>query len=799
MAYGKELERVLIFDGAMGTMLQNAGLKPGECPEMMNIEAPEKILEIHSAYIEAGADVITTNTFGGNRIKLAEYGLGNRVEEVNGRAVEIARKAAGDKGRLVAASVGPTGHFVYPVGDLAFDEAYEVFREQVEAIAAAGPDFILLETFSDMGEIRAAFLAARDTCSIPVICCFTFNKERTLTGVSPASAAVVMSSLGAAAVGANCSGGPQELLIVAEQMLNSTGLPVIIQPNAGLPIMKDGKAVYSMDAETFKTKMEPYFQLGINLLGSCCGSTPDYTRSLRKRADSYAPGPRKYEKVSTLASRENVIVIGDNRPTVIVGERINPTARKNIRESLIKGDYGVIQEEAENQVEKGADLIDINAGVHGIDQAAVMTRLVNLLQQNIAAPIVLDTTEPRVLEKALKAYHGKALVNSVNGDDSSLKATLPIIKRYGAGVIGLTLDESGIPESAEGRYAIAEKIVRSCVQHGIPIEDIYIDCLVMAAGTGAGMAVETLRALRMVKDNLNVRTVLGISNVSHGMPSRGKLNTAFLAMAIAGGLDLAIVNPMDAGIMDTWQAACLLAGRDRHAMNYLKHNSDSGNVPEQRNEDSGRHTLEAVRSMIIKGSQRIEEAVEALLHQGKSPQEIIDMALVPGLAYTGDRFEEGQIYLPQLMLSAETAQRAFAVLERCFEKAGVYHNKGTVVIGTVKGDIHDIGKNMVAVMLRNSGYRVIDLGKNVTPEEFINASKREKAEVAALSALMTTTMVEIPITIKRLKEAVPGIRVIAGGAVVTEDFALKAGADGYGKDAVSAVRIVEHLRGKHNG
>lgn len=799
MTYRKELEKVLIFDGAMGTMLQSAGLKPGECPEKMNVEDPEKILEIHSAYIEAGADVITTNTFGGNRIKLAEYGLGHKVEEVNVQAVEIARKAAGDKGRLIAASIGPTGHFVYPVGDLAFDEAYEAFREQVEAIAAAGPDFILLETFSDMGEIRAALMAARDTCSIPVICCFTFNRERTLTGVSPASAAVVMGSLGAAAVGANCSGGPQELLAVAEQMLNSTGLPVIIQPNAGLPVMKDGKAIYSMDADTFKTRMEPYFRLGINLLGSCCGSTPDYTRALRERAAHYTPGIREHRQVSTLASREKVVIIEDGRPTVIVGERINPTARKGIRESLIKGDYGIIQEEAERQVEKGADLIDINAGVHGIDQAAVMTRVIDLLQQNITAPVVLDTTEPEVLERALKAYHGKALVNSVNGDDSVLKEVLPIVKRYGAGVIGLTLDKDGIPERAEGRHAIAEKIVRHCVQMGIPIEDIYIDCLVMTVGTGTDTAVETLKALRMVKANLKVKTALGISNVSHGMPSRGKLNTAFLAMAIAGGLDLAIVNPMDTGIMDTWQAACLLAGKDRHAMNYLKYNSDTGGSPELKNEDSGHHTLEAVRGMIIKGSQRIEEAVETLLHEGKSPQEIIDTALVPGLAYTGDRFEKGQIYLPQLMLSAEAAQRAFAILEKRLEKSGGRRSKGTVVIGTVKGDIHDIGKNMVAVMLRNSGYRVIDLGKNVTPEEFINASKREKAEVAALSALMTTTMVEIPVTIRRLKESVPGITVIAGGAVVTEDFALKAGADGYGKDAVSAVKIVEDLRGKHNG
>jgi 5-methyltetrahydrofolate--homocysteine methyltransferase len=789
------LEKVLVFDGAMGTMLQGEGLRPGACPEMMNVDRPEKVMEIHRAYIDAGADVITTNSFGGNRVKLAEYGFESRVKELNLRAVEIALKVAREKGRYVAASVGPTGRFVEPVGDMLFDEAYEIFKEQIDALAGGNPDFILLETFSDLGEIRAALLAARDACDIPVICCMTYTGERTLTGVSPASAAVILESLGASAVGANCSGGPGELMKAMEEMCTNTGLPVIVQPNAGLPVIKDGKVIYPMDPDVFVRAMEPYFDLGVNLLGSCCGSTPEYTRALKERINSYAPPKRQFKKAGLLASRERVVEIGENLPTGIVGERINPTARKSIRESLLRGDFGAIQEEAENQVENGAHLLDINVGVHGIDETITMSRLINLLQQNITVPLVIDNTNPKVLEKALKVYHGKALVNSVNGEESSLKAILPLIKRYGAGVIGLTLDENGIPASAEDRYRIAERIVNTSKQYAVPVEDIYIDCLVMTVGTDTSAAAETLKAIKMVKEGLKVNTVLGISNVSHGLPSRGKLNSAFLAMAIASGLDLAIVNPLDRNIMDTWQAACLLAGRDANAVNFLKYNSEDEEKTEVRQEDIKHSSFEAVRKLVIKGSQNIEEAVKHLLNDGANPLEIIDKGLIPGLNDVGEKFEKGEFYLPQLMLSAETAQKAFGLLEGYLKNTGLSYSKGTIVIGTVKGDIHDIGKNMVAIMLRNNGYRVIDLGKSVSSKEFIDAAQREKANYVALSALMTTTMAEIPGIVKEVKEVLPEIKVIVGGAVVTEEFARVSGADGYGKDAVNAVKIVERLRG----
>lgn len=794
MARNNPLENNLIFDGAMGTMLQEVGLKTDQCPEIMIIEAPEKVLEIHSAYIRASADVLTTNTFGGNRIKLSAYNLEHKLEEINKRAVEIARQAAQEKGSLVAASVGPTGRFVYPLGDLSFDRAYEVFREQISALALGRPDFIILETFSDMGEMRAAMVAAKDTCNIPIICSFTFEKNRTLTGVSPASAAVVMESLGAAAIGANCSGGPGELLPVAKEILDNTSLPVVIQPNAGLPTIKGEKTHFTMGAEEFAQAMKPYLEMGIPIIGSCCGSTPAFSKALREMVSSFEsiPSIRRKKKRSTFAGRESIVVADEKLPTIIIGERINPSARKNLKASILAEDYSLVQEEANKQVAHGAHMIDLNAGIYEIDQGTIMENMINILQRGTTAPFVLDTTDPIVIEKGLKAYHGKALVNSVNGDEKVLAEILPIVKRYGAAVIGLTLDEKGVPTKARDRFLIATKIIEACLKNGIPKEDIYIDCLVMAVGAGTNTAKETLKALSMIKGNLEVKTVLGVSNVSHGMPARKKLNTAFFAMAIAAGLDLAIVNPLDKGIMDTWQAACLLAGRDPRAANFLKYNSGTEETV-AKTEKIESAELEDLAALIVEGSLKTIDKVKALIESSTPPQDIIDKALVPGLVTAGARFEKGIIYLPQLMLSAEAAQKAFALLDRYLGKAGGLIRKGTIVIGTVKGDVHDIGKNLVAVMLKNSGYKVVDLGKNVSPQEFINAAQEEKADIVALSALMTTTMIEIPKTIKLVKKALPTIKIIAGGAVVTKSFALASGADGYGKDAVSAVRTVGNL------
>ncbi len=788
-------DRVLVFDGAMGTMLLHKGLEPGASPELMNLKQPERVKEVHRAYVSAGADIITTNTFGGNRLKLSEYGLEDRVREINIKAVEIAREAAGEERCRVAASIGPTGQFVEPTGRLGFQKAYRVFREQADALADAGPDFILLETFSDLGEIRAAFLAVKDACSIPVICSLTFIGQRTLTGVSPAGAAVVLESMGAWAVGANCSGGPVELLKVVAEMVRNTGLPVMVQPNAGLPEIRDGEIYYPLDPDGFADAMKLYIGTGVNMVGSCCGSTPGHTALLKERFHRVVPAPRKTARGSVLAGRERIVRIGDKYLPRIAGERINPTARKNIAESLRRGDFGLIQEEAERQVNDRADLLDINVGIHGIDQAQTMGSLVNLLQQNIPVPFVIDAINPEVIEKGLQAYHGKALVNSVNGEESNLRRILPLVKRYGAGIIGLTLDQNGIPPEAEGRFAIARRIVEACMEYDIPIEDIYVDCLALTIGTDDRSAAETLKTLRMVKERLKVNTVLGISNVSHGLPGRSKINAAFLTMAIEAGLDLAIANPSDITVRDAWEAASLLAGRDEKAQNFLRYNSPGSQVTGMDISGDRQPDIELVNSMVVRGSRNITGVIERLLEQGIKPLEIINKGLIPGLNRVGDLFAGGEYYLPQLMLSAETAQRAFDLLEKQMVNRGVSLNRGTVVIGTVKGDIHDIGKNMVSIMLENHGFRVVDLGKSVPAEKFVEAVRKEKADFVGLSALMTTTMVEIPKTIKQLREAFPDIKVLVGGAVITGEFAREAGADGYGKDAVSAVKMIEKLRG----
>jgi len=786
------LKGPLVFDGAMGTLLQEKGLKPGACPELMNLEEPQKVREVHKAYLRAGADVITANTFGANRIKLAEYGLAEKVYEINRKAVELAKSTL-DGNQLVAASVGPTGQFVEPLGKLAFQDAYEVYKEQMEALAAAGPDIILLETFIDLGEVRAALLAAKDVCNIPVICCFTYTGSRTLTGVNPRSAAVILEALGAAAVGANCSGGPEELLAVITELNNYTSLPVLVQPNAGLPIFKDGQVTYPLGPEKFIQLMEPYFELGIPLIGSCCGSTPEHTAKLKEKMVNYQPKVKKRHPVGTLASREQVVKVGDGLLPKIIGERINPTARKKLAEALRQGELDIIQKEGEAQVEKGAHLLDVNVGTHGIDEPAVIKKIVNLLQQSVTAPLVIDSTNPEVIERALQTYHGKALVNSVNGEEESLRKVLPIVKRYGAGVIGLTLDERGVPKKAEERYLIAKKILEGCLEYGIAREDIYIDCLVMTVGTDDSAPLETLKAIRMVKEGLGVHTILGVSNVSHGLPNRAIINAAFLAMAIGNGLDLAIVNPLDDLMMNTWQSASLLTGRDKRAANFLSLNSTEAKTPPKPAVDEDKPTLELVAQMVDKGSVGIEKVINGLLEEGFLPLQVINEGLIKGLNIVGEKFEKGEYFLPQLMLSAETAQKAFALLEKRFAGEARDNKKATIVIGTVKGDVHDIGKNMVAVMLKNHGYQVIDLGKNVSREEFLQALKDNQGQILALSALMTTTMQEIPRTIDYVKARLPQVKVIVGGAVVTEEFAKISGADGYGKDAVAAVRLVEKL------
>lgn len=788
------MTKVQIFDGAMGTMLQQRGLAPGQSPEELNMTNPEIVESVHLDYLRAGADILITNTFGGSRVKLSEYNLENSLAEINRKAVEIARSACEKHGHgQVAASLGPTGLFVSPVGDISFDDMYQIYLEQAQAIALAKPDYFLLETFSDLGEIRAALLACLDAGdrAIPVICSMTYTNGRTLTGVSPAVAAVTLEALGAAVIGCNCSGGPEELKQVVAELASYTALPLVVQPNAGLPTLVDGAVAYPLDAKNFADAMEQFMPYQVAFMGGCCGTTPAHIGALKEKMCSTAIIDRAVPGQGYLSCRDHVVALGGNTLPKMIGERINPTARKKLAQALRDKAYDLIEHDAEAQVEAGAHILDVNVGTHGIDEVQVMSDIVTLLQQSISVPLCLDSTRPAVLEAGLKAYQGKALINSVNGEAASLNAVLPLAKRYGAAVVGLTLDEQGIPAAAEGRLEIAERIINACAQYGIPQQDIYIDSLVMTVGTDIHAPQETLRTMRLIAEKYpNVNLLLGVSNVSHGLPNRAKINSAFLAMAIGNGLDVSIINPMDEMMKNAWQSAALLAGRDANAENYLALNSEQ--VAATSIVENETPSIDLIKRSVVKGSSGIVKTVQALLEDGVAPMDIINDGLIAGLNEVGENYEKGVFFLPQLMRSAEVSQQAFDLLEQHLGEADSMQ-KATLVIGTVKGDIHDIGKNMVAVMVKNHGYRVVDLGKNVSAETFVDAVKSHHAEFLGLSALMTTTMQEIPHVIALLREQCPQTKVIVGGAVITEEFAQESGADGFGRDAVQTVKLMDAL------
>ncbi len=787
--------KIQIFDGAMGTMLQSRGLAPGQSPEELNLTMAEVVESVHLDYLRAGSDIVITNTFGGSRIKLQEYGLEHRLNEINSRAVEIAKDACRKHGAgKVAASLGPTGLFVSPVGETSFDDMYQVYLEQATAIAQAKPDYFLLETFSDLGEIRAALLACLDAGNreIPVICSMTYTNGRTLTGVSPAVCAVTLESMGASVIGCNCSGGPDELKQVVAELAQYTTLPLVVQPNAGLPTLVNGAVVYPLAPQAFADAMVDFLPYQVAFMGGCCGTTPEHIGCLKEKMNDAYAEVRTIQPLGRLSCRDHVVTLGGGTLPKLIGERINPTARKKLAQALCDGDYELIEQDAEAQVQAGAHILDVNVGTHGIDEVHVMTDIVTLLQQSVSIPLCLDSTRPEVLEAGLKCYQGKALINSVNGEQSSLDKILPLANRYGAAVVALTLDENGIPATAKDRLAIAARIVEACAQYGIPQQDIYIDALVMTVGTDVHAPQETLRTMQLIAAAYpDVNLLLGVSNVSHGLPNRAKINSAFLSMAIGHGLDLAIINPMDEMMKNAWQSASLLVGRDENAENYLTLNSAQTVMaaPIVENEPP---SLDLVQRSVVKGSSGIVKTVQALLDAGTAPMTIINDGLIAGLNEVGEKYEKGVFFLPQLMRSAEVSQQAFDLLEQHLS-SGESMQKATLVLGTVKGDIHDIGKNMVAVMVKNHGYRVIDLGKNVPAEAFIQAVKEHSAEFLGLSALMTTTMQEIPNVIALLREQCPQTKVIIGGAVITEEFAAEAGADGFGRDAVQTVKLMDAM------
>lgn len=787
-------KEVLVVDGAMGTMLQQRGLPSGWCPEEWNVSHPEVIREVHTIYLQAGADIITTNTFGAIRTKLADYGFEDRVRDFNIAAVTQARKAAEPYGAMVAGSIGPLGKFLHPLGSLTFEEAYEQFYEQCCCLAEAGVDLILFETFGDIGEMRAALIAASDAGSVPVVASFTFDESgRTFTGTNPETAAVVAERLGVAAIGVNCSVGPRQLEGVVQELARSTTLPVLVSPNAGMPEIVDGKTVFRETPATMGDFAVKFVKYGASLLGGCCGTTPEHIAAIRRNIKEMKPISRTRPFGLRVASRVKTVTINPLGPPVAIGERLNPTGKKALQAEIKEGKTEITRRDALAQVQSGASILDVNVGVGGVDQVAAMDRAVNAVQVLVEAPLCIDSTDPEVIEHALKTYHGKAIINSVNGEEKSMAAVLPLAKRYGAALIALTLDEQGIPPTAEGRLAVARKILERTEATGIPREDLMVDCLVLTVSAQPEGVHQTLQAISMVKKELGLTTSLGVSNVSFGLPSRVLINSAFFAMALGAGLDAAILNPQEQRMMETLRASAVLTGRDVRAEEFIKQEqkverSDIASKP-----DENATPLEVLFNAVLSGDKdNINNYIDKAMEQGMSPLEILNKALIPGIEEVGKLYGEGKFFLPQLMMAGETMTRSFQRLKPELAKNPV-KKTGTVVLATVKGDIHDIGKNIVSVMLSNHGFEVIDLGKNVDNEEIIKCARQNGAEIIGLSALMTTTMIHMPELITSVRNLGLQCKVLVGGAAVTEQYAKEIGADGYAEDAVQAVRIAKEL------
>lgn len=789
-------EKILVFDGGMGRELQKLGLPEAQPPESWNIENPCAVKTLHWAYIDSGAVAVTTNTFGGNRIKLSHYGLEGQVRELNIKAVELAREAVGSKG-FVVGSIGPTGLFVEPLGELSFAEAYEVFFEQATALSEAGADALILETMVDLGEIRAALLAAKDAGSLPVIAGMTYHEDsRTLTGTDPETAAVVLESLGADVIGVNCSGGPQQLEPIVEILCRSTNLPVLVEPNAGMPELVNGKTVFRETPQSMADFSLRFASLGAAMIGSCCGSTPEHTKAIAEALEGQQPIQRNIQFPLRVASTTRTVSIGEGCYPAIIGERINPTGKKDLAGEIRDGKMSLLRSEALAQVRHGADILDVNVAVPGIDEAEAMALAINSIQNLVPVPLCMDSPNALALEAGLRIYHGKALVNSVNADDAVLDKVLPLVKRYGAAVVALCMDEKGIPQTIEGRIAAAEKILNRARELGIPRENVIVDCLTLSAGTDPHAPGLTLDCVAEARSRLGVPTVLGVSNISFGLPERPLLNRGFLSAALSRGLDAAIINPLDGQMVSSFRASAALAGRDTGGEKYIEFcNIETGSEgqpakAESPGSPSGLHPL---TETVVRGDKEaIGPLLESYLKEGMSPMTLLNDYLIPGIEMVGDKYGKGEYFLPQLMLSADTMQAAFSWLQPELDKGGPV-KKDKVILATVRGDIHDIGKNIVSIMLRNHGFEVVDLGKNVSNEEIIEEAKKHQAEVIGLSALMTTTMPRMEEIIAQVRREGLPFKVVVGGASVTQRYADEIGADGYGKDAVAAVEIVKKL------
>ena len=790
-------ENIVRLDGGMGTLLQARGLTAGEHPETWNLTHPEAIRDVHRAYFDAGTNLVCTNTFGANCLKFSQ----EELEKIIAAAVENARTAAkgsaatGEK--FVALDVGPTGKLLRPFGDLDFEDAVSIFAETIRIGAACGVDAVFIETMNDSYETRAAVLAAKESCDLPILVSNAYGEDgKLMTGASPEAMAAMLEGLGVSALGANCSLGPRQLRGVVERLLACASVPVILKPNAGLPRAVDGTTVFDVTPEEFADEVASLVADGVRLAGGCCGTTPDHIRALSARLADLAPVPVTAKSLTVVSSYTHAVTFGES--PILIGERINPTGKKRFKQALVENDMDYILGEGVNQQERGVHILDVNVGLPDIDEPRMLTDAVCALQAIIDLPLQIDTADPTAMERALRRYNGKAMINSVNGKEESMRAIFPLVKKYGGVVVALTLDENGIPDTAEGRVAIARRILDRAAEYGVDKKDIVFDTLAMTVSAEPRAAAVTLEALETIRRDLGCHTSLGVSNVSFGLPARDAVNATFFAMAMERGLSAAIMNPYSADMIKTYYAFRALRGMDPNCAAYVEAASSfavTSTPTAAPAPTTSEEYASALQRAIVKGmSDKACELTRALLDTQK-PLEIVQEHVIPALDIVGRGFEQKTVYLPGLLMSAEAAKTAFEVIKSAMP-TGTANDRGRVIIATVHGDIHDIGKNIVKLLLENYGFEVTDLGKDVPPETVVEAVERLHAPIVGLSALMTTTVPAMERTVKLVHERTPWCRVMVGGAVLNREYANRIGADAYARDAMEAVRCAEELMAK---
>lgn len=788
-------KKVIILDGSSGVALQKRGMPKGVCPEQWAIDNPHALTDLQHQYISAGSDMLYTFTLGGSRVKLEEHGIKNSAFEINKKLAEISRQAAAGSA-LIAGDIGPTGHFPEPFGEIGFEETVEIFKEQVKGLLAGGVDLFVIETMIDIQEARAALLAVKESCELPAIVSMTFDSSgRTLTGTDPVSALVTLQALGADCIGVNCSTGPAEMIEVIRQMKPYARVPLIAKPNAGLPKLINGDTVFDMDAASFCTFAKPLVEAGANLIGGCCGTSPEYIKQTALQAARLKPVKPYAKPYSALSSARKAVFPG--KDFILVGERINPTGKKQLQAELKDGKESEIRRFAAEQADKGASVLDVNTGMPGIDEKEVMVKTVKLLSTISDLPLCIDSSTPDVIEAALRIYPGKALINSVSGETKKQSRLIELAAKYGAMFILLPLNNTGIPKTVNDRLKTVKEVVKAAAKKGIDRENIAVDGLVMTVSSEADAALKTMSLIKKCRRSLKLNTILGLSNVSFGLPERQVINSTFYNLCKEAGLTMAIANPsMELGINDK-DAVKLLLGKDKNAAGYIA--KYGAQIPGPKSTGTAKEpAAELIYECVVKGDrENILKHVDAALKAGENPSDIVDKRLIPAINYVGELFDTKKYFLPQLIQSAEAMKAAFSILEPLLLKQETAKEETAVVLATVKGDIHDIGKNIVALMLKNYGFRVHDLGKDVDAHAIVRKAKETNASIIGLSALMTTTMVEMRGVIELAKSEGLKCRFMIGGAVVTKAFADEIGADGYARDAYEAVKIAGALKNEN--